>query len=334
MLDKDNTLEYNYKILSQERQKKKISQENASIQITLSVSQIKSLENNLDSGFINDHFKILSLKRYAKFLEIDFNKIISPKDTHLDKYIAEEQIVGEVEGEDEDEDDLPLDTPPKRNLKISKMGTFIGLTIKDDLPLDTPPKRNLKISKMGIFIGLIILSLVLTVFFTQPNKDKTPDPEILIGDVSTAKEALMDNDVSAPVTKDFIQNEKVDTVSKKNTQEIENKSNIIPIEFLCSIKSAPMDKIWSRANPEKPATYFHIISQEKQSICTIDNRGIFKQYDLGEGGKITHRGEAPFKIQLNPSISELYFQGWKVILNENENFIQLNPVEMAIEINY
>ena len=300
MLDKDNTLEYNYKILSQERKKKKISQENASIQITLSVSQIKSLENNLDSGFINDHFKILSLKRYAKFLEIDFNKIIPPKDTHLDKYIAEEQIVGEVE------DDLPLDTPPKLNkVKISKIGTLIGLTI---------------------------LGLILIIFFTQSNKDKTPDPEIVIGDVNIAKEALMDNDVSAPVNKDFIQNEEVATVSKENAQEIENKSNIIPIEFLCSIKSASMDKIWSRANPEKPATYFHIISQEKQSICTIDNRGIFKQYDLGEGGKITHRGEAPFKIQLNPSISELYFQGWKVILNENENFIQLNPVEMAIEM--
>jgi cytoskeletal protein RodZ len=301
MLDKDNTLEYNYKILSQERKKKKISQENASIQITLSVSQIKSLENNLDSGFINDHFKILSLKRYAKFLEIDFNKIIPPKDTHLDKYIAEEQIVGEVE------DDLPLDTPPKRNLKISKIGTLIGLTI---------------------------LGLILTIFFTQSNKDKTPDPEIVIGDINIAKEALMDNDVSAPVNKDFIQNEEVATVSKENAQEIENKSNIIPIEFLCSIKSASMDKIWSRANPEKPATYFHIISQEKQSICTIDNRGIFKQYDLGEGGKITHRGEAPFKIQLNPSISELYFQGWKVILNENENFIQLNPVKINTEINY
>ena len=329
MLDKDNTLEYNYKILSQERKKKKISQENASIQITLSVGQIKSLENNLDSGFINDHFKILSLKRYAKFLEIDFNKIIPPKDTHLDKYIAEEQIVGEVE------DDLPLDTPPKLNkVKISKIGTLIGLTIKDDLPLDTPPKQNLKISKIGTLIGLTILGLILTIFFTQSNKDKTPDPEIVIGDVNIAKEALMDNDVSAPVNKDFIQNEEVATVSKENAQEIENKSNIIPIEFLCSIKSASMDKIWSRANPEKPATYFHIISQEKQSICTIDNRGIFKQYDLGEGGKITHRGEAPFKIQLNPSISELYFQGWKVILNENENFIQLNPVEMAIEINY
>jgi len=52
MLSKNNTLEYNYKILSQERTKQKISQENAATQITLSVSQIKSLENNLDKGFV------------------------------------------------------------------------------------------------------------------------------------------------------------------------------------------------------------------------------------------------------------------------------------------
>ena len=51
MLDKDNTLEYNYKILSQERKKQKISQETVSAQLTLSIDQIKSLENNLDNGF-------------------------------------------------------------------------------------------------------------------------------------------------------------------------------------------------------------------------------------------------------------------------------------------
>ena len=96
-MDKKNIIEYNHQILSQEREKQKKSIENISNEITLSIDQIKSLENNLDSGFINDHFKILSLKRYAKFLEIDFNKIIPPKNTHLDKYIAEEQIVGEVE---------------------------------------------------------------------------------------------------------------------------------------------------------------------------------------------------------------------------------------------
>jgi len=77
----------------------------------------------------------------------------------------------------------------------------------------------------------------------------------------------------------------------------------------------------------------HIVSLKKQSICTIDNQGQFKQYNLDEGSKLTHRGEAPFKIQLNPSISELYFQGWKVILNENDTFIQLNPFQMATESN-
>ena len=94
-----------------------------------------------------------------------------------------------------------------------------------------------------------------------------------------------------------------------------------------------MDKVWSRVNPEKPPNYFHIVSLKKQSVCFIDNQGVLKQYDLAEGGKITPRGEAPFKIQLNPSISELYFQGWKVYLEENDSFIQLNPVDMAIDLN-
>ena len=79
--------------------------------------------------------------------------------------------------------------------------------------------------------------------------------------------------------------------------------------------------------------FWTVVSRKKQSICTLDNQGQFKQYNLDEGEKLTHRGEAPFKIQLNPSISELYFQGWKVILKEGDNFIQLNPVDMAIELN-
>ena len=92
-----------------------------------------------------------------------------------------------------------------------------------------------------------------------------------------------------------------------------------------------MDKIWIRAQPEKPATYFHIVSQDKQSICTIDSQGILKQYSLEKGSKITHRGVAPFKIQLDPSISDLYFQGWKVVLGSADSFVQLNPVKLTVE---
>ena len=34
---------------------------------------------------------------------------------------------------------------------------------------------------------------------------------------------------------------------------------------------------------------------------------------------------APFKIQLDPKRSELYFEGWKVQLQNNDFFIKLNP---------
>ena len=297
MVDENNTVEYDFKTLSQERKKQKISQENAATQLTLSVSQIKSLENNLDSGFITPHFKSIALKRYAKFLGIDFDKIIIPTTT-LD-YIAKEEII-------DDE-------------------------IKENLPLNTIDKLNLKISKGYAFAGLILI--ILVIYFTQPNKDKAPIPEIAITDVSIPETASVDKHTSTPISKNFLQNKNLSGVSKSDVQEINNTSDIVSLDFVCSIESASMDKVWSRVNPEKPATYFHIVSLGEQSICTIDNQGVLKQYNLAEGGKLTHRGEAPFKVQLDSSISELYFQGWKVILKDNDNFIQLNPVAMTTELN-
>ena len=40
---------------------------------------------------------------------------------------------------------------------------------------------------------------------------------------------------------------------------------------------------------------------------------------------MTHKGTAPFKLQLNPSVSELYFEGWKVQLQNDDFFIKLHP---------
>jgi transcriptional regulator with XRE-family HTH domain len=296
MLDKDNTLEYNYKILSQERKKQKISQEGAATFLTLSITQIKSLENNATSGFINLHFKTLALKRYAKFLEIDFNRITLPKDT----------------------EDITLNDLAKEPDQMGRQ-----------------PKINLKLSKKITLIGLTILGLVLIFFFIQSNyfNDESNHVKLSLPKSNSSEEVYKNDPMkdSLPISKNFIQNN--DTVPDLIIQEISNTSEISPIEFLCSIKSASIDKFWSRINPDKPANYFHIVSRKKQSICTLDNQGQFKQYNLDEGEKLTHRGEAPFKIQLNPSISELYFQGWKVILKEGDNFIQLNPVDMAIELN-
>jgi len=307
MLNKDDTLEYNYKILSQERKKQKISQENVSSQLTLSLGQIKSLENNLNTGFVTPHFKSLALKRYTKFLGIDFDKIITPPDLQqevITNYVTKEEV--------------------------------LEVYIKNSNILKTL-KLKIKGNGMATVIVLIVLALGLLFTFTRTDNfdENAPSLEITTPNLSISKEKNVDINVNdmGPLSANFIKNKKIKTTPKKDIQEIKNTPITLPIEFICSIESASMDKVWSRVNPEKPPNYFHIVSLKKQSVCFIDNQGVLKQYDLAEGGKITPRGEAPFKVQLNPSISELYFQGWKVYLEENDSFIQLNPVDMAIELN-
>ena len=105
-----DSLEYNHKILSQERKRQKISQENAATQITLSLVQIKSLENNLNTGFITSHFKSLALKRYAIFLGIDLDKILPPPETHqeINKVSSDSKIGYE---------DIDLSAPEKEQKK-------------------------------------------------------------------------------------------------------------------------------------------------------------------------------------------------------------------------
>jgi len=301
MLNK-NILEYNHKILSQERKKQKISLESAASSLTLSVNQIKSLESNLSYGFITAHFKSIAIKRYAKLLEIDLSKIIISDTEH------EQELVG-----------TDLEDKLVMNFSVNNIKRLIPLIL-----------LNLKLTKKNIFVSLILIGLIL--FLILP-RDPHLSNKISITEINTSgPEFSADDDFLPPVTDDFNKIKKLKFLPKQDGIISENDSTSPEsIEFLCTIKSASMDKIWSRAKPEKPATYFHIISQEKQSICTIDNRGIFRKYDLGEGGKITHRGEAPFKVQLNPSISELYFQGWKVILGETDTFVQLNPVKLTLE---
>ena len=295
MLDKHNNLEYNYKILSQERKKQKISQETAAAHLTLSSDQIKSLENNLDNGFITAHFKYLVLKRYTKFLGIDFEKVIPQPVKIVIDDVATEMVV---------------------KVGIKNINLLQLLTLKR--------------IKILIVIGLIFIFYLAVEFDIKP-----PASEITSSNLNIPEENHVDDDIQplSPLSDNFTQNKQVEMITKKKFQEIENTSDIGSIEFIYSIGSASMDKVWSRVNPERPATYFHIVSLKKQTICTIDNQGVLKQYDLDEGAKITHRGEAPFKIQLDSSISELYFQGWKVYLRDNDNFIQLNPIDMTTELN-
>jgi len=96
------------------------------------------------------------------------------------------------------------------------------------------------------------------------------------------------------------------------------------LDFICTIQSSPVTSFTTQT-PDKPSSYFHLVSLADQSICTVDSDGNLKSYTLVAGDKLTHRGKPPFKIQLDPTASTLYFQGWIVYLKASNQFIQLDP---------
>ena len=70
------SLQYEGKVLLKERKKQKISRIDIALKLTLNELQIKSIEENLATGFANNHFKELSIKRYARLLVIPIDKVI------------------------------------------------------------------------------------------------------------------------------------------------------------------------------------------------------------------------------------------------------------------
>ena len=78
---------YHNKKLINKRKKWRLSIGEAAKALTLSAAQIKSLENNLDIGFASPKYKLILLKRYAKFLDIKLDLLIEEKD----KLISEKE---------------------------------------------------------------------------------------------------------------------------------------------------------------------------------------------------------------------------------------------------
>lgn len=90
--------------------------------------------------------------------------------------------------------------------------------------------------------------------------------------------------------------------------------------------SKPITQVSSPTDPLKPSDYFHIISKGQQTICILDAEGTENKYSLTEGQKLTYRGgKAPFKLLIDPAISEIFYEGWLVKLKAEQSYIQLNP---------
>ena len=282
---------FNYKgdTLARKRQKLKLSHEDVAQQLTLSVSQIISLEKNLDSGFATPHFRMLAIKRYSKLLNLNLKSVVI-QDTK----------------------------------QVNSSNEFV------------------EVSKKSIFSFnwlIIVLGFIVILIFIFNQSDLQNDDANIIADLE--KEIIENNNLSQsendqadnlPFSSDselnqVIAHSKSENENKPIVESLENNEGV-NLDFICTINATAV-KEFSTTNPEKPANYFHLISIEPQTICTVDNLGNKKTYRLEEGGKVTHRGEPPFKIQLDPNKSRLYFQGWIVHLQPQDRFIQLNPKELV-----
>ena len=281
---------FNYKgdTLARKRQKLKLSHEDVAQQLTLSVSQIISLEKNLDSGFATPHFRMLAIKRYSKLLNLNLKSVVI-QDTK----------------------------------QVNSSNEFV------------------EVSKKSIFSFnwlIIVLGFIVILIFIFNQSDLQNDDANIIADLE--KEIIENNNLSQsendqadnlPFSSDselnqVIAHSKSENENKLIVESLENNEGV-NLDFICTINATAV-KEFSTTNPEKPANYFHLISIEPQTICTVDNLGNKKTYRLEEGGKVTHRGEPPFKIQLDPNKSRLYFQGWIVHLQPQDRFIKLNAKEL------
>jgi transcriptional regulator with XRE-family HTH domain len=281
---------FNYKgeTLTRKRQKLKLSREDVAQKLTLSVSQIISLEKNLDSGFATPHFKMLAIKRYAKLLDLDLKLVVIQETKQIDS--------------------------SNEFVKVGKKSTF-------------------SFNWVFIIFGFIA---ILIFIFDQPDSQNDDaniithlEKEIIENNNLNQTENNQANDLpfsSESESNEVIAHSNSENGNKPITESSENNEGV-NLDFICTINATTV-KEFSTTNPEKPANYFHLITAEPQTICTVDNLGNKKTYRLEEGGKVTHRGEPPFKIQLDPNKSRLYFQGWIVHLQPQDRFIQLNPKEL------
>ena len=300
---------YHNKKLINKRKKLRLTISDAAKTLTLSTTQIKSLENNLDIGFASPKYKLILLKRYAKLLDIELEDLI----------------------ENEDRSNLEKENKPPAQKTNSALHNKVNYSV----------------------LAIILFGLIIYFFNTDLSKSKnkildlnevTPEPDTLSIEIHEeehieitdnlsknlgSSEQISDNDDEYDQL-DLQFNEEPITIADDlfASTELDSTSEIIAFnsdeDFVCKVGTTQL-KSFSTQNPEKSSYYFYIISHDSQKICVVDSLGALKEYDFNKGSKLSHHGSPPFKIQLNPNVSEVYFEGWKVNLQDNDYFIQLNP---------
>jgi len=226
-----------------------------------------------------------------------------------------------------------------RALAIKRYAFILALPIKKiippDVPADTEQSIVEDIQKIGLsrFVIILLISLVLiiagSIFVVNIFSD---DDVALLANTDVPPTLTQMEEEAGSIKNDLpivleIPDQAVapTDITKKKVDPKVALADTPALSFICTIANAAPLTNFSTKLPEKPATYFHLVSTQAQTICTLDANNTLATYTLSEGEKLTHRGLAPFKIQLDPARSQLYFEGWKVQLQDQDIFIKLNP---------
>jgi cytoskeletal protein RodZ len=303
------TYTYHNKKLINKRKKWRLSIGDAAQALTLSTTQIKSLENNLDIGFASPKYKLILLKRYAKFLDIKLDLLIEEKD----KLISEKENKHTTQ-----KTKSALHNKVNYSILAIVIFGFIFYLFYADLP-----KSNNQISDLNEVTPEPETASIETPKVEQVEViDNLPKSLDGSEKISANNDGYNESDSQLNIESFVIADDVVVSTQLDSPAEVVTLNSVE--DFVCEVGTTPL-KSFSTRNPEKSSYYFYIISHDSQKICVVDSLGALKEYNFKKGAKLSHHGSPPFKIQLNPNISEVYFEGWKVNLQDNDYFIQLNP---------
>jgi transcriptional regulator with XRE-family HTH domain len=288
-------------LLKEAREDLNLSIEEVARHLTLSDRHIISMEENKKVGFVSTQLKLISVRKYANFLELDIDSVIENTKNKTKSLNLPEPDREETE---------PSFT--QKNLFLARIKAFLLWA-----------KTHIRIPHIFYFIIFLFVSnFLIGVYQKYAVANKNFEGKA----VDLPNLDQLPNDISTYEIKPAVEKHEELPVEIKKVEENKRDNKDLVIKMCGQVISKPITQISSPIDPLKPSDYFHIISRGQQTICILDSKGKEDKYPLTEGQKLTYRGgQPPFKLVVDPALTDIFYEGWLVKLKPEQNYIQLNP---------
>ena len=292
-------------LLKEAREDLNLSIDDVAHRLTLSNKHIISMEENKKDGFVSFQIKLISIRKYAAFLELDIDTIIeNTKNKTKSLNLPEPELENKLNETDE--------LTKKKILFLIKIKSFFVWA-----------KTYIKVPHIFYFIIFLFVSnFVIGVYQKYAVAHKNFEGK----EVELLNFDSLPNDIATYEIKPLEENQQSRKAVPIEVKNLEENNKDLAIKMCGQAISKPIIQVSSPSDPLKPSDYFHIISKGQQTICILDAEGTENKYSLTEGQKLTYRGgKAPFKLLIDPAMSEIFYEGWLVKLKAEQSYIQLNP---------